>query len=243
MMQKLIERNSTVPTNKSQDFTTAEDNQEFVEIKVYEGERPKVKDNNYLGLFRLDGLPKTLRGVPKIKVTFTVDSDGILEVKAEDMKTHNKADIKITNEKGRLTQAQIEKMLKDAEEFKEEDELAVGEMQAREELRVYIGRVKQALEDIGEKVTQVERDNLEIKLKAAEEWFNTRSERATKEDCEAKQKDVETWMNVIMMRINHAETDFFSQKVDMPEGESTIYDGGFYLGCGKDIRDLIELPD
>jgi len=243
MMAKLIERNSTVPTNKSQDFTTSEDNQEFVEVKVYEGERPKVKDNNYLGLFRLNNIPKTLRGVPKIKVTFTVDTDGILEVKAEDVKTHNKADIKITNEKGRLSQAQIEKMLADAEEFKDEDELAMGEMQAREELKSYLNRARQAIDDIGDKVTEVERENMTSKLKSANEWFSTRGERSTKEECEAKQKDVEIWMNVIMMRINRAETDFFSHKVDLPDGENTVYEGGYFLGCGKDIRDLIDKPE
>merc|ERR1712217_909595 len=80
MMQKLIERNSTIPTNKSQDFTTTDDYQDYVDISVYEGERPMVKDNNFLGKFTLVGLPKTLRGVPKIRVTFNIDSNGILEV-------------------------------------------------------------------------------------------------------------------------------------------------------------------
>jgi len=243
MMQKLIERNSTVPTNKSQDFTTAEDNQEFVEIKVYEGERPKVKDNNYLGLFRLDGIPKTLRGVPKIKVTFTVDSNGILEVKAEDLKTKNKADIQITNEKGRLSQEQIEKMLKEAEDCKEEDELTLGEMQAREALRAYINRVRVSLEDIVGKVSQIEKENVEEKVKQVTEWMDTRGERASKEECEVKHKDIETVFNIIMMRINRAETDFFSQKTDLPDGENSIYEGGYFLGCGKDIRDLIEPAD
>merc|ERR1712113_451182 len=138
MMQKLIERNSTVPTNKSQDFTTAEDYQEYVDIQVYEGERAKVQDNNYLGKFTLKNIPKTLRGVPKIKVTFNIDSNGILEVTAEDMKTHNKSEIQITNEKGRLTQAQIEKMLEEADRYKDDDDLARGEMIAREALRVYM---------------------------------------------------------------------------------------------------------
>jgi len=243
MMQKLIERNSTVPTNKSQDFTTAEDNQEFVEIKVYEGERPMVKHNNYLGLFRLDGIPKTLRGVPKIKVTFTVDSNGILEVKAEDMKTHNKADIQITNEKGRLSQAQIEQMLKQAEDCKEEDELTLGEQMAREQLRNYINRVRVSMDDVTDKISQIEKDNLEEKVSKSTEWMDTRGERATKEECEAKHKELETVFNIIMMRINSAETDFFNQKGDVPAGENSIYDGGYFLGCGKDIRDLIEPSD
>merc|ERR1712187_741065 len=101
MMQKLIERNSTIPTNKSQDFTTTEDYQDFVDIQVYEGERAMVKDNNYLGKFTLNGIPKTLRGVPKIKVTFKIDVKCIREVTAEDTKTHQKGTIEIVNEKGR----------------------------------------------------------------------------------------------------------------------------------------------
>mmetsp|Transcript_102907 Transcript_102907/g.249983 ORF Transcript_102907/g.249983 Transcript_102907/m.249983 type:complete len:681 (+) Transcript_102907:93-2135(+) len=243
MMQKLIERNSTVPTNKSQDFTTAEDNQEFVEVKVYEGERPKVKDNNYLGLFRLDGIPPTLRGVPKIKVTFTVDSNGILEVRAEDIRTKNKANIQITNEKGRLSQSQIEKMLQEAEDNKEADELTMGEQAAREGLRNYINRVRVSWEDVQSKVSQVEIDNVDAKIKMVTEWMDTRGERASKEECETKQIDLETVFNIIMMRVNRAESDFFSNVAELPAGENTVYDGGYFLGCGKDIRDLIEPAD
>merc|ERR1712032_1205776 len=102
LMEELIERNSTIPTNKSKDFTTAEDYQDYVDIQVYEGERAKVLDNNYLGKFTLKGLPKTLRGVPKIKVTFTIDSNGILTIEAMDQKNSLKGGIQIENEKGRL---------------------------------------------------------------------------------------------------------------------------------------------
>merc|ERR1712087_998469 len=136
-MQKLIDRNSTIPTNKSQDFTTAEDYQDHVDIQVYEGERAMVKDNNYLGKFTLGNIPKTLRGVPKIQVTFNIDSNGILEVTAEDTKSHRKSNIQITNEKGRLTQSQIERMLAEAEMYKDDDDLARGEMIAKESLRAY----------------------------------------------------------------------------------------------------------
>merc|ERR1712151_903586 len=96
----------------------------------------------------LTGISKTLRGVPKIKVTFNIDSNGILEVTAEDMKTHQKGQIAITNEKGRLTQSQIEKMLSEAEMYKDDDELARGEMIAKEDLRVYMVRTRKALEEI-----------------------------------------------------------------------------------------------
>merc|ERR1712113_883489 len=205
MMQKLIERNSTVPTNKSHDFTTTEDYQDHVEIKVYEGERAKVKDNNYLGLFTLKGIPKTLRGVPKIKVTFNIDSNGILEVTAEDMKTHNKSEIQITNEKGRLTQREIERMLEEADRYKDDDDLARGEMIAREALRVYMTRTRQALEDIDEsKITQKDRQRLEKKLDEATEWLQKGAAKAGKEDFEGKQRELESAMNAIMLRINRS---------------------------------------
>merc|ERR1712032_1227910 len=102
LMEELIERNSTIPTNKSKDFTTAEDYQDYVDIQVYEGERAKVPDNNYLGTFTLNAWRKTLRGVPKIKVTFNIDTNGILTIEAVDQKNSLKGGIQIENEKGRL---------------------------------------------------------------------------------------------------------------------------------------------
>merc|ERR1719480_121476 len=121
MMEKLIERNSTIPTNKSKDFTTADDYQEYVDINVYEGERTMVKDNNYLGKFTLKGLPKTLRGVPKIQVTFNIDSNGILTIEAVDQKNNLSGQIQIENEKGRLSQREIERMLQEADAYKSQD--------------------------------------------------------------------------------------------------------------------------
>merc|ERR1712151_435991 len=123
--------------------------QEYVDIQVYEGERAMVKDNNYLGKFTLKDIPKTLRGVPKIKVTFNIDPNGILEITAEDMKSKSKSQITITNEKGRLNQNQIEQMLEEADKYKEEDELAKGEIVAKESLKAYIVRLRKAMEDIG----------------------------------------------------------------------------------------------
>merc|ERR1712217_135066 len=244
MMQKLIERNSTIPTNKSQDFTTAEDYQDYVDIQVYEGERAMVKDNNYLGKFTLNGIPKTLRGVPKIKVTFNIDSNGILEVTAEDMKTHQKGTIEIVNEKGRLTQAQIEAMLEEAEKYEDEDDLARGEMVAKEALRVYMQRTRKALEDIDEaKIMKRDKERLEKKLEETDEWLAKGAAKAGKEDFESKQKELESAMNAIMLRINRAHTDFWEQQVDLPEGEKTMDNGGFYTESGLDIRDIIEDPD
>lgn len=240
MMQKLIERNSTIPTNKSQDFTTAEDYQDHVEIKVYEGERAMVKDNNYLGKFVLTGIPKTLRGVPKIKVTFNVDSNGILE----DMKTHRKGEIQITNEKGRLSQHEIERMLKDAEAHKDDDDLARGEMMARESLTVYMRRTRKALEEIdAEKILKRDRERLEKKMEEVDLWLDTGASKATKEEYEAKQRELESAMNTIMLKINRSENDFWEHQAILPENEKTIENGGYFLDSGLDIRDLIEDPD
>ena len=147
MMQVLIERNSTVPTSKSQDFTTFEDYQDHVDISVYEGERAMVKDNNFLGKFTLKDIPKSLRGVPKIQVTFTIDTNGILQVRAEDAKSQKKSEIQIANEKGRLTQNDIQKMLQEAEKYKGEDEISKVDMLAKEELKVYMQRFEKGIQE------------------------------------------------------------------------------------------------
>merc|ERR1712032_187082 len=244
MMQRLIERNSTIPTNKSQDFTTAEDYQDHVDIAVYEGERTMVKDNNYLGKFTLKDIPKTLRGVPKIKVTFNIDPNGILEISAEDMKSHSKSKITITNEKGRLNQNQIEKMLEEADKYKDEDELAKGEIVAKESLKAYIVRLRKAMDDIGEdKMLVRDRERLGKKVEEAEEWIRKEAAKSAREDFEAKQKELEAVMNVIMLRINRTLKDFWEDKVDLADGQFFIEQGGFFLASGLDIRELIEDPD
>ena len=148
MMQVLIERNSTVPTSKSQDFTTFEDYQDHVDISVYEGERAMVKDNNFLGKFTLKDIPKLLRGVPKIQVTFTIDTNGILQVSAEDAKSQKKSEIQISNEKGRLTQTDIQRMLQEAEKYKGEDEISKVDMLAKEELKVYLQRFEKGVQEM-----------------------------------------------------------------------------------------------
>lgn len=244
MMQKLIERNSTVPTNKSQDFTTAEDYQDYVDIGVYEGERAMVKDNNYLGKFTLNGIPKTLRGVPKIRVTFNIDSNGILEVTAQDTKSGTKGMIEITNEKGRLSQSDIEKMLEDADKYKDDDDLARGEMVAKEALIAYVERTWKALEEIDEaQVLKRDKEKLERGLWETDEWLKRGTAKAGMEDFQSKQKELESAMNAIMLRVNRAHTEIWEEQVELPEGVKTIENGGSYVDSGLDICDLVEDPE
>eukprot|EP00933_Yihiella_yeosuensis_P028760 TRINITY_DN22583_c0_g1_i1.p1 TRINITY_DN22583_c0_g1~~TRINITY_DN22583_c0_g1_i1.p1 ORF type:complete len:692 (+),score=167.07 TRINITY_DN22583_c0_g1_i1:77-2077(+) len=243
MMQVLIERNSTVPTSKSQDFTTFEDHQDYVDISVYEGERGMVKDNNFLGKFTLKDIPKQLRGVPKIQVTFTIDTNGILQVSAEDAKSQKKSVIAISNEKGRLSQVEIQKMLLEAEKYKGEDEISKGDVAAKEALKVYMKRLEKALFDIDEKkMEKKDRERLEGKLQEAEKWLEKDGLKVGKEEFEAKQKELEAAMNTVMMRISRAQSEFWDQQVTLHEGEKLIKDGGFLLECGVDIRELIEEP-
>ena len=212
----LISKNTTIPTSKSQVFSTAADNQTQVEINVLQGERPMATDNKSLGRFVLDGIPPAPRGVPQVEVAFDIDASGILHVKATDKATGKEQSIKITGSTG-LSKEEVEKMTKEAEAHAAEDAEKKGKVEARNQADSLIFTAEKSLKDAGEKIAEDVKKDIEEKISALKGILDSGS----KEDLETKTKE----LSDALQKVGEAMYKQQGQAQGQPQEEATADSG------------------